>query len=162
MDQWVKAQKTTSAGTQIHVNRKYRTWIKTTWNFIILLAPWRCGNKYKTICFKLNIQNSSMGTCNEICLRWMPQNLTNEKSTLIQVLAWCPKATNHYLSQCWPRTMMVSLCHNEFNHVHVFVLYIYLCELHKHKWYQQMRKLETNILWPLLLTWFNFNPSMDK
>ena len=35
--------------------------------------------------------------------RWMTENLTNEKSTLIQVMAWCSKATSHYLNQWWPR-----------------------------------------------------------
>ena len=25
------------------------------------------------------------------------------KSTLVQVMVWCRQATNHYLSQCWPR-----------------------------------------------------------
>ena len=31
----------------------------------------------------------------------MPQDLTNDKSTLVQVMAWCHQATSHYLSQCW-------------------------------------------------------------
>ena len=26
--------------------------------------------------------------------------------TLVQVLAWCRQATSHYLSQCWPRSML--------------------------------------------------------
>ena len=30
------------------------------------------------------------------------QILTDEKSTLVQVMAWCHQATSHYLSQCWP------------------------------------------------------------
>ena len=38
-------------------------------------------------------------------LRWMPQDLTDDKSTLVQVMAWCRQATSHYLSQCWPRSM---------------------------------------------------------
>ena len=33
------------------------------------------------------------------------QNLTYEKSKLVQVMAWCRQATSHYLSQCWPRSM---------------------------------------------------------
>ena len=41
----------------------------------------------------------------EIVLRWMPENLTLAKSTLVQVMAWCHQATSHYLSQCWPRSM---------------------------------------------------------
>ena len=35
----------------------------------------------------------------------MPLNLTDDKSTLVQVMAWCRQATSHYLSQCWPRSM---------------------------------------------------------
>ena len=35
----------------------------------------------------------------------MPHNLTNEKSTLVQVITWCLQRTSHYLSQCWPRSM---------------------------------------------------------
>ena len=38
-------------------------------------------------------------------LRWMPLDLTDDKSTLVQVMAWCRQATSHYLSQCWPRSM---------------------------------------------------------
>ena len=34
----------------------------------------------------------------------MPQDLTDEKSTLVQVMAWCRQAPSHYLNQCWPRS----------------------------------------------------------
>ena len=34
----------------------------------------------------------------------MPQNLTDDKSTLVQVMAWCHQAASHYLNQCWPRS----------------------------------------------------------
>ena len=39
------------------------------------------------------------------------------KSTLVQVMAWCHQATSHYLSQCWPTSVlqtcnMASLCHS--------------------------------------------------
>ena len=48
--------------------------------YINSLAPGRCGNNLKSIIFKLIIQNnSSLGTHCETALRWMPQNLTNEK-----------------------------------------------------------------------------------
>ena len=30
--------------------------------------------------------------------------LINDKSTLVQVMAWCRQATSHYLNQCWPRS----------------------------------------------------------
>ena len=31
---------------------------------------------------------------------------TDDKWTLVQVMAWCRQATNHYLSQCWPISML--------------------------------------------------------
>ena len=45
--------------------------------------------------------NGGWGISYEIALRWMPLDLT-DKSTLVQVTAWCRQATCHYLSQCWP------------------------------------------------------------
>ena len=36
----------------------------------------------------------------------MPHNLNHDKSTLVQVMAWCHQAPSHYLSQCWPRCML--------------------------------------------------------
>ena len=39
---------------------------------------------------------------------WLQVNGTEpcyDKSTLVQVMAWCHQATSHYLSQCWPRSM---------------------------------------------------------
>ena len=35
----------------------------------------------------------------------MPLNLTDDKSTLVQVKTWCRQAPSHYPSQCWPRFM---------------------------------------------------------
>ena len=40
-------------------------------------------------------------------LWWCPQmNATDDKSTLVQVMAWCRQAPSHYLNQCWPRSPM--------------------------------------------------------
>ena len=50
--------------------------------------------------------NGGWGVSYEIALRWMPLDLTDDKSTLVQVKAWCSQATSHYLSQCWPRSML--------------------------------------------------------
>ena len=41
----------------------------------------------------------------QITLRWMPQNTFDDKSTLVQVMAWCRQAPIHYLSQCWLKSM---------------------------------------------------------
>ena len=32
--------------------------------------------------------------------------VTDDKSILVQVMAWCHQATSHYLSQCWPRSLL--------------------------------------------------------
>ena len=42
----------------------------------------------------------------EIALTWKPQDLTDDQSTLVQVMAWCRQATSHYLNQCWPRSLL--------------------------------------------------------
>ena len=41
----------------------------------------------------------------ELALRWMSLDLADDKSTLVQVMAWCRQAISHYLSQCWPRSL---------------------------------------------------------
>ena len=39
-------------------------------------------------------------------LRWALQSPIDDKSTLVQVMAWCHQATSHYMSQCWPISML--------------------------------------------------------
>ena len=41
----------------------------------------------------------------ETAVRWISLDLCDDKSTLVQAMAWCHQATSHYLSQCWPRSM---------------------------------------------------------
>ena len=42
-------------------------------------------------------------------LSWLLQDLAKEKSTVVQVMAWCRQATSHYLSQC--RAISILHCH---------------------------------------------------
>ena len=49
--------------------------------------------------------NGGWGISYGIALRWMPLDLTDDKSTLVQVMTWCRQATSHNLTQCWPRSM---------------------------------------------------------
>ena len=53
------------------------------------------------------------GIFGEIAVRWLSLDLTDDKSALVQAMAWCSQATNHYLSQRWPRSMALQ-GHNEF------------------------------------------------
>ena len=52
--------------------------------------------------------NGGWGISDEIALRRMPLDLTDDKSTLVQVMAWWRQATSHYLSRCWPRSISLN------------------------------------------------------
>ena len=56
-----------------------------------------------------------------IGLMWLPQKTFDDRSTLVQVMAWCRQAPSHYLTQCQPNLChhMTSLDHNESKHVYL-------------------------------------------
>ena len=64
------------------------------------LLPVRCGNNFESMAIKLMIQSNNRGTRSEITHRWMPQNITNEKSILVHVMDSCRQAKRHYVNQC--------------------------------------------------------------
>ena len=74
-------------------------------HFFNSLVPGRFQFNFREVIFKLNLVNGGWGISYEIALRWMPLDLTDDKSTLVQVMAWCCQASSHYLSQYWPRSM---------------------------------------------------------
>ena len=74
-------------------------------NLINSLAPGRSGCNFKSVIFNLILLIGILRSSNDNALRWMPQDFTDDKSILVQVMAWCRQATSHYLSQCWPRSM---------------------------------------------------------
>ena len=65
------------------------------------LAPGRSECHSKNIIFNLVLLIGSFRSSHNNALRWMSQDLTDDKSTLVQVMAWCLQETNLYLSQCW-------------------------------------------------------------
>ena len=71
-----------------------------TWS-LNLSAPGRSERDSKNVIFNLILLISIFRSSHDNALRWMPQDLTDDKSTLVQVMAWCRRATSHYLSQCW-------------------------------------------------------------
>ena len=83
---------------------KIRTYLDRIWR-INSLAPGGFQFNFRLVIFKLTLGNGGRGISYEIALRWMPLDLTDDKSTLVQVMAWCHQATSHYLSQCWRRFM---------------------------------------------------------
>ena len=47
-----------------------------------------------------------------------PHDLADDRSILVQVMAYCPKSLSYYLKQCWPSSgcYMALLGHNELTH----------------------------------------------
>ena len=64
---------------------------KFEWNFRYLISH------------IISVIDGRVTSC-ELALRWISLDLTDDKSTMVQVMAWCHQATSHYLSQCWPRS----------------------------------------------------------
>ena len=73
-------------------------------DYINSLAPGRSECHYKNVIFNLVLVTGIFRSSHDNALRWMPQDLT-DKSTLVQVMAWCRQATSHYMSQWWPWSM---------------------------------------------------------
>ena len=69
------------------------------------LAPEECQYKFRYVIFKRILVIDGWGISCEITLIWMSLDLNDEKSTLVQVMAWCRQAPSHYLSQSWPRSL---------------------------------------------------------
>ena len=70
-----------------------------------LTPQWRGGNNFEIITLKLVYQIDILRNSYEIVLWRMPKHQIRDKSTLVQVMAWCHQATSHYLSQCWPSSL---------------------------------------------------------
>ena len=73
-----------------------------------LYSPWRGFNYHlKLVYFELIF-------C-EIAMRWMPKHLTDHKSTLVQVLAWCHQAIRPRSLLTYDPGHMTSLGHKELS-----------------------------------------------
>ena len=59
----------------------------------------------RKVIFKLILVTGDYEISSEIALRWTSLDLNDDKSTLVQVMAWCRQATRHYMNQCWPRSL---------------------------------------------------------
>ena len=102
-------------------------------NWINSVAPGEFEWNFKQVIFKLMLMIDDYTVSCEIALKWMPLDPTDEKSTLVQVMAWCRQAPSDYLSQCWPRSchQMVSLDRNELKKC-IFPLNLNFITHHQH------------------------------
>ena len=85
----------------IHVSKRvYRAFVTNS------LAPRIFEQNFRSMIFKLILVIDGSCVSCEIAVRWISLDFTDDKSTLVQVMAWCREATSHYLSQCWLRFML--------------------------------------------------------
>ena len=82
---WIKLDAQISVGPKEGQNNTFLLCYKI--DLSCLLASGRCGSNFTSV-----TKNDNLGTRNEIALRWMAQKLTNEKSPLVEVMAWCSQA----------------------------------------------------------------------
>ena len=74
----------------------------------VYLTLWPLGdfNKFlEKIIFKLILMTDGCDISSEIAVRLTSRNLCDDKSTLVQVMAWCRQATSRCLNQCLPRSL---------------------------------------------------------
>ena len=102
-EQWVNVEKS----FLLHFEFWYTTLSNITWYCMQLnsLAPGRFEWHFREVIFKLIFVIDGWDIPFEIAIRWLLLDLTDDQSTLVQVMAWCHEATSHYLSQCWPRSV---------------------------------------------------------
>ena len=80
--------------------------MKCPTNYINSLAPRKFELNFRYVIFQRILVTDGWGISCEIALIWKSLDLTDDQSTLAQVMAWCRQATSHCLSQCWPRSLL--------------------------------------------------------
>ena len=79
--------------SQIHLSQN----VSLTISGFNSLAPGGCEYDPKSVIFNHVLLIGIFRFSHDNALRWMPQDLTDDKSTLVQVMAWYRQATSHYL-----------------------------------------------------------------
>ena len=60
-----------------------------------------CGCDLVLVIFKLKSMIDILNIPYEIAFEWMPQDLTDDEPTLVQVIGWRRQITRHYQNQRW-------------------------------------------------------------
>ena len=82
-----------------------RQWLICSSFFFKSLAPGKFEWNFRHVIFTQILLIGGQGISCENILIWMSLDFTDEQSTLVRVMAWYHRATSHYLSQCWPRSL---------------------------------------------------------
>ena len=102
--QWLKLTKEVPGNLQCFV---IYSPVKKTYNqfmYINSLTPGRCGCNFRKVIFQLLFWIEILS--GKIFVMIMPPNSIDDKSTLVQIMAWCHQAPSHYLNQYWPISLM--------------------------------------------------------
>ena len=82
-----------------HINWELE-WVSPLHTELNWLALETRGSHFPNVFFKLIWWIDILSTSCKIGLGWVHQNSIDDKSTLVQVMAWCRQTTSHYQSQC--------------------------------------------------------------
>ena len=96
---WTNANLASVRSSNSHLQRNLEE------NMFNSLAPGKFELNFRNVIFKQILVIDGWGISCEIAQIWMSLDFTDDRSTLVEVMAWCRQATSHYLSQCWPRFM---------------------------------------------------------
>ena len=70
--------------------------------------------------------------CSQVILTGV---LSDDESTLVQVMAWCHQATSHYLNQCWPSSMLpYEVTEPQWDNLPIFFLIVSLAMGWSYNW----------------------------
>ena len=100
-------------GVYVFYHNRGPMWVSnnrgTDWGY---LTHWPLGDLNAIL--KMDFSNLLIGifrSSHDNALGWMPHDLTDDNSELVQVMAWCHQAPSHYLSWCWTSSMSIDLTH---------------------------------------------------
>ena len=114
---------------------------------VCCLSHWPLGDfsEILEIIFKLILVIDGQGISFEIALRWMLLDFIDDKSALVQVMAWCHQAPSCYLSQCWPISM------SPYGITRPQCINVRLCSIFTHKLHKQLSPVITKSIFSQIL-----------
>ena len=73
--------------------------------------PWERWRSFYKVIFQIHFQINFLSTSYKLFLRWVPQDPINDRSTLVQLIAWCSQTSVNFDQD--PCRHMASLAHSE-------------------------------------------------
>ena len=89
------------------------------WHSINSLYPKRYQSNFNCAILQVVVMVIILSIYSEVALKWIPDEFTDDKLTLVQVMAWCHQATSQYLSQYWPKSILkygITQSHNSLTY----------------------------------------------